>query len=200
MNAHVMLFDLIAPVYGLFFKFQLKRYRQFVTEMETLGHLEDVTTIMDFGFGTGALLKAFAEKGYEVYGVDASLMMHRVARRKLKDENVTLYQADVLKGCNRCEDDAYDLTISSYVIHGLPIKERKRFYGEIKRVTKKKAIFYEHSNKPSLAVRIAEILEGGRYFSFIKSAKKELDTQFNGIETYRFSKRVTVFIADLLPR
>lgn len=196
MNPHVFLFDMIAPVYSLFFKFQLKKYRKLVADMQEQGHLDGVRSVMDFGFGTGALLKAFAEKGYQVYGVDASLMMHRVARRRLKDEDVTLYHEDLLKGCQRCNDNAYDLTLSSYVIHGLPYEKRKVFYKEIKRVTQKKVIFYEHSDKPSMGVRIAEIFEGGRYFSFIKTAEQELSDHFSDLETYEFSKRVIVFIGN----
>ncbi|MFP4078630.1 MAG: class I SAM-dependent methyltransferase [Candidatus Izemoplasmataceae bacterium] len=196
MNVHVLLFDLIAPVYSLFFKFQLKKYRKLVMMMQEQGHLEGVRTVMDFGFGTGALLKAFAEKGYQVHGVDASSMMHRVAKRKLKNEEVTLYQEDLLEGCKRCKDDAYDLTLSSYVIHGLPLEKRKLFYKEIKRVTSSKVVFYEHSDKPSLGIRIAEMLEGGTYFSFIKTARKELSAHFKDLETHAFSKRVTVFIGN----
>lgn len=196
MNFHVMLFNIIAPVYSLFYKFQLRKYRELVSTLEHEDYLDEIHEIMDFGFGTGALLKAFAEKGYKMYGVDASAMMHRVAKRKLKNENVSLYHENILKGCMQCPEDAYDMTISSYVIHGLKESDRSLFYDEIKRITKKRVVFYEHSDNPSLGVTIAEFFEGGRYFSFIKTAKKELERHFKEVKTLELSKRVTVFIAD----
>lgn len=199
MNFHVMLFNIIAPVYGLFFRFQLKKYRELVETLEDNGYLEDIQDVMDFGFGTGALLKAFAEKGYSMHGVDASAMMHRVAQRKLKDETVTLHHENILKGCMQCPEDAYDMTMASYVIHGLSKSDRKLFYDEIKRITKKRVIFYEHSSTPSMGIRIAELLEGGRYFSFIKTARQELEKHFSDVRTIEISKRVTVFILDPKP-
>ncbi len=196
MNAHVLIFNLIAPIYGLFFGFQVKKYREFMQTMHEKGYLNGVNKVIDLGFGTGALLKVFADNEYDAHGVEASSLMHRVAKKKLKHTQVRLHQEDVLKGCMQCPDKSYDMAVSSYVIHGLKKSDRFKFYREMNRIAKKRIVLYEHSETPSMGIRIAELLEGGRYFSFIKIAEKELKSFFGNVISLQLSKRITLFIIE----
>ena len=52
--------------------------------LDALGYLKP-GSVLEIGFGTGDLLLALAEGGYDVVGLELSPQMHRVTARKLKE-------------------------------------------------------------------------------------------------------------------
>jgi len=195
MDAHVKLFHRIAPLYGLFYRYQLRQYRRFVSTMQERyddfrGH------VLDVGFGTSALMRALAEEGFEVYGVDAAPNMVKTAEKKLRNHKVTTREANVLKGLP-FDSDSFDVVLSSYVLHGLPKEGRAKMYEEMKRLSRNYVVFYEHSFKPSLPIRIAEKLEGGEYFAFKDDVAEELYRHFPCFESHKLSKNVVVYLCQV---
>jgi len=192
MNKHIRLFDRIAYIYKFFFGYQTRRFEKFV---KVLNEECKCHKILDVGFGTGALLNALHKQGKDVYGVDGSEKMVKIASKKVPDIRENLQQQDITEGLPY-EDNTFDCVISSYVVHGLNVKQRKIYYNEAKRVATQKVILYEHSKKPNILVKIAEFLEGGEYFRFRKIVDKELDNHFDKVKKIKFSKNVTVYLLE----
>ncbi len=190
MNKHIRLFNVIAPVYAWFFKGQRRRYRDFI---KRLGNHCECQSILDVGFGTGALMRELYDAGKEVHGVDGAPRMVRTAKRKVPQIAENLHQGDLNEGL-AYEEGAFDCVVSSYVVHGLPSAMRKRYYAEAKRVSKGCVIFYEHSDSPSVLIKIAEFFEGGEFFRFRKKHQRELREHFTDVKTLKMSKSVVVHI------
>ena len=86
-NMDRLLFTTIAPVYGLFFNYQKRRYRNLLREVQVSLDLPSPTQILDVGCGTGALASVLYELGHQVTGIDASWKMIDIARRKTAPEH-----------------------------------------------------------------------------------------------------------------
>lgn len=90
-----MNFNNYAEYYNL-----LYRDKNYLEEVEYVTNLFDkfsenkVSTVLDLGCGTGKHATLFAEKGYEVVGVDLSEQMITIANQN-KHQNTSFLQADV---------------------------------------------------------------------------------------------------------
>jgi len=174
------LFDRIASAYSMFYHIQVKRYGRVIDAMSKAVNLSACRSIVDVGCGTGALCCAFSRRGYKMTGVDLSARMLEVARGKEGNEGVEFLQASVLEGLP-FEDKAFDASIASFVAHGLKPGERKAMYSEMARVTKLLVIIYDYNERRTLITDIAERLEGGDYFNFIRTAEAELKECFGDV-------------------
>ena len=56
-----LLFNLIAPVYGLFYKYQKRRYSEVIEKVKNEMNLFSSESIIDVGCGTGALCSELNE-------------------------------------------------------------------------------------------------------------------------------------------
>jgi ubiquinone/menaquinone biosynthesis C-methylase UbiE len=168
------LFNTIAPVYGLFYRYQKER---FLKVMRGVRHELDVTayeTVLDVGCGTGALCSVLKASGLRVTGIDPAEKMLGVARSQPENRSIPFIRADVLKRLP-FEDKSFDISIASYVAHGLQKKDRDQMYSEMRRVTRSKVIIYDYNQKRGLLTSVIEWLEHGAYFRFIKNAKNEME-------------------------
>lgn len=172
-KAHHLLFNTIAPVYGLFFRRQKRKFSEVIDTVKLELDLASFKTILDVGCGTGALCSVLHQKGLEVTGIEPATKMLEIAKRKTKGQNIHLIQANVLEGLP-FEDNSFDIAIASYVAHGLPPEERKRLYKEMGRVTREHVVIYDYNQKRSALTSLVEWMEGGDYFRFIRSAEKEM--------------------------
>lgn len=170
---HHLLFNAIAPIYGLFFNRQAKKFREVLERVQPELDLASFNTILDVGCGTGALCSVLHQKGLEVTGIEPAQKMLDIAKRKTRGQDIRLLQANVLEGLP-FEDNFFDLAIASYVAHGLLPEERKRLYKEMGRVAREYVVIYDYNQKRSLLTSFVEWMEGGDYFHFIKSAEKEM--------------------------
>lgn len=178
---HNTLFNLIAPAYGLFFNKQKNRYREVIAGFTQGWQQSGYQSILDVGCGTGALCSALYEAGLTVTGVDPAQNMLMVARRQTRDQDIPFFSANVLEGLPFA-DKSFDLSIASYVAHGLQKSERKKLYSEMRRVTKGKVILYDYNQNRSPLTSFVEWLEHGDYFGFIQNPKGEMESCVTELE------------------
>jgi len=169
-----LLFNTIAPIYGLFYEMQKKHYGKIIENVSGIQDLTSYTSILDVGCGTGALCSVLNKKGVEVTGIDPAEKMLRVAKRQTENKAITFIQADVLEKLP-FEDKSFDISIASYVAHGLQKDQRKKLYAEMSRVSKCKVIIFDYNQNRQFMISVIEWLEHGDYFHFIKEAKEEME-------------------------
>ncbi|MEA3424147.1 MAG: class I SAM-dependent methyltransferase [Bacillota bacterium] len=167
------LFNFIAPIYGLFYNKQKKRFAEVIEGAKKEFDISSFETIIDIGCGTGAFCSVFNEMGISVTGIDTADKMLNIAMSKPENKSIKFIQGNVLK-ILPFEDRSFDVSIASYVAHGLTAGERKHMYAEMSRVTKKWVIIHDYNKKKSILTSIIEWLEGGDYFHFIKDAESEM--------------------------
>ncbi len=191
------LFNSIAPVYGLFFSYQKRRYAKTLDAMQSYLNHE---TVLDIGCGTGALCSALSERGLSVTGVDPAEEMLAIARRKNTDKAITFIQADATTTLPFA-DKEFDLVLASYVAHGMQEEMRKSLYRQMSRLAKHYVIIYDYNANRSALTSLIEYLEGGDYFHFIKHAQKELQecvTElqhcFSKVDVVQVGKRANWYI------
>lgn len=169
------LFNAIAPVYGLFYNRQKKRYRKVITKVAKELDLTLYDSILDVGCGTGSLCSILSEGGLSVTGIDPAQNMLLIASRHHENKNILFLQANALEHLPFA-DKSFDLSIASYVAHGMQKSERIKLYSEMRRVTKSKVIIYDYNQKRSLLTSLIEWLEQGDYFQFIKNPKSDMES------------------------
>jgi len=169
-----LLFNTIAPIYGLFYKMQKKHYGRVIENVSGILDLTSYTSILDVGCGTGALCSVLNKKSLEVTGIDPAGKMLKVAKRQTENNSITFIQANVLEKLP-FEDKSFDISIASYVAHGLQKDERKKLYTEMSRVSKYKVVIFDYNQNRQFMTSIIEWLEHGDYFHFIKVAKEEME-------------------------
>lgn len=190
-------FDKIAPIYGMFFDFQVKYFSRIIEKVKKEDF--DITkykNVLDVGCGTGALLKVLHCEGLEVKGVDASPRMLAQAKKRLKDLPIDLIQ--VIPGERLpFSDKSFDVVITSYVVHGLKPDERIKLYKEMKRLAKEVVVIYDYNENRALLTTIIEWLEGGDYFNFIKVVERELSKIFDDVRKINVDTRAAWYICDV---
>lgn len=173
-----VLFNLIAPIYGLFYNYQKKRYVDTVESVKNEMDISSFDTIIDVGCGTGALCSVLKDKGMDVTGIDPVIKMLNIAISKPENKGIEFIQGNTLDGLP-FKQKSFDVAIASYVAHGLIEEERKRMYAEMSRVTRNYVIIHDYNNKRSILTSIIEWLEGGDYFHFIDNAEPEMKNCFS---------------------
>jgi len=179
-----LLFNVIAPIYGLFYNGQKNKFNRIVDEVKEEFNILEYKTILDVGCGTGALCSVLNERGMEVTGVDSAKNMLEIAKNKPENKDINFVNGNVLKKLP-FEDKSFDIAIASYVAHGLKTHERKKIYAEMSRVTKEFVIFHDYNDNRGILTSIIEWLEGGNYFNFIKNSEIEMKDYFP--EVYRIN-------------
>jgi len=168
------LFNFIAPVYGLFYNKQKNRYREVIRSAVSEWTSSGYHSILDVGCGTGALCSALNEAGLSVTGVDPAENMLAIASRQPENQEIRFLQANALERLPFA-DKSFDLSIASYVAHGMQKSERMKLYAEMSRVTSGRVIIYDYNQNRSLMTSFVEWLEHGDYFRFIKNPKSDME-------------------------
>lgn len=193
MSSSTKLFNNISNIYGAFFNFQVNYYDKIIGKIKPEFDITHFESILDVGCGTGALSKLLSEKGLKVTGVDPSTGMLSQASKRLENEDIELIK--IILGENLpFLDNSFDIVISSYVAHGLSPIDRIKLYEEMKRVSKEYVILHDYNEKRSFLTTIAEWLERGDYFNFIKVAKDELDSIFPDVKVINVDTRAAWYI------
>ncbi|MEN8122283.1 MAG: methyltransferase domain-containing protein [Bacteroidota bacterium] len=137
--------------------------------------------VLDIGCGTGAHLKLYQKEKCNIFGIDLSPAMLKVARNKLGDE------AD-LKLCDATgtgfENNKFDLILSSTVLHEMPQEVRIDVLMEAKRILRNEGRILLIDFHPGpirkfkgvyskIIITISEILAGSEHYKnyrhFIKN-------------------------------
>lgn len=187
------LFNSIAPIYGLFYNYQVNYYRKIMARVGKELNLSGYGTVIDVGCGTGALCHVLNERGLKVTGVDAAQRMLDMAEKKLSNSTIDLRHANVLEGIPFA-DKSFDVAIASYVVHGLKQPERELVYAEMARVAKHLVIFHEYNQRKALHISLAEWLEQGDYFNFIKIAESEMARNFKKVMVLNVTRHAAWYI------
>ena len=187
------LFNFIAPVYGAFYGRQKRYYIKVLDKMRHSINFSEYKSVIDVGCGTGALCSALNQQGLSVTGIDQVQKMLDIAVKKEGNESIQFLQKSVLERLPY-EDKNFDISIASFLAHGLKAHERKILYAEMNRVTKHFVIIYDYIKNKSLLIKIIERLEGGDYFNFIKHTKNEMRGFFHDIRTVNINLRSAWYI------
>ena len=173
-------FDLIAPIYGLFYDYQTNHYNKVINKSLKDLDLLAYKSIIDIGCGTGALCSVLHQKGLFVTGIDPSQRMLNIAMSKNENKNIIFHRTSAIER-TPFDDKSFDVSVASYVAHGLKEHERIAMYKEMSRITKHLIIFYDYNKKRSSLINIVEWLERGDYFNFIKKVDLELKSHFSDV-------------------
>ncbi|MFQ6084104.1 MAG: class I SAM-dependent methyltransferase [Candidatus Aminicenantia bacterium] len=132
--------------------------------------VEDYSSVVDIGCGTGALVFQLSKKCQYVVGIELSAkMIQRAIRRMNKNnfKNVEFLKADAAKlGKFSCQE--FDYAIACMVIHELPVFKRDEVLNEMKRIAKK-VIIVDYTvplplNLAGVTARFIEFLAGIDHF------------------------------------
>lgn len=194
------LFDLIAPVYSLFFNYQRKRFVETFEEAKAHLDLAQFNTALDVGCGTGALCSVLKDMGMQVTGIDPAENMLKQAKRRPENSGVQFLVANALEKLP-FQNQSFELVTASYVAHGMPQEDRKKLYSEMSRIASKKVVIYDYNENRSLMTSLVEWLERGDYFHFIRHAEVEMKECmnemvkcFSKVETINVGKRGALYI------
>jgi len=186
-------FDLIAPIYGLFYDYQKKHYNAVLDKVQNELDFSAYKNIIDIGCGTGALCSVLNQRGFTVTGVDPAQKMLKIAVGKQENKAVEFVQASALERLP-FGNKSFDASVASFVAHGLKGDERKIVYAEMSRITKHLVIIYDYSENRSVLTDVIEWLEGGDYFNFVKEAKSEMRESFHDIRVLDVGLRAAWYI------
>ncbi|OGO23277.1 MAG: hypothetical protein A2144_12065 [Chloroflexi bacterium RBG_16_50_9] len=175
-------FDILAPFYDIV-TLPLTRLRGRVVDFTGA---EKGSRILDVATGTGKQAFAFAEKGYDVTGIDLSKAMLKVANKKNRYKNVRFQAADATN--LPFEDNSFDVSGVSFALHDMPLKIREKALKEITRVTKPEGMIVivdyalpENKIGRFLVYHFVRLYEREYYSRFIKSDLEAL-LRKSGIE------------------
>lgn len=195
MERHVMIFNVIAPVYNWFFTRQVRKYRSLIAQNERLFAIPKAGRVLDLGCGTGAFLFCLAKMGYQAVGVDFSSSMLRAAKKSTAGKFVELVHGDVTRGLN-FPDKSFDLDLASYVLHGVSSGLRKRFYAEASRLSKGLVIFHDYNKNRRILTDIVEWAERGDYFEFVHHGENEMRDYFQSVERRDVGFQTALYICS----
>lgn len=192
------LFDIIAPIYGMFYEGQVKYYENILTETLKQVDFSKYKSVLDIGCGTGAFCTAINNMNTDlkVMGIDAAPKMVKQAKKRNAEIKVDFLQGSILTGLD-FEDKSFDVIFSCYVAHGLKYEQRQKLYKEAARLAKDKVIFHEYNNNRRFLTDIVEWAEGGDYFNFIKNAEKEMREIFKNVEIMQVSDTAAWYVCSV---
>ncbi|MDA3931693.1 MAG: class I SAM-dependent methyltransferase [Tenericutes bacterium] len=190
-------FNLIAPIYGLFYKTQKRNYSRDLILLSKHLNVSKYNSIVDVGCGTGALCSVLSKVGISVTGVDPAKRMLKIGARKKENIDIEFINASSANSLP-FEDKSFDLSVASYVAHGMKLDERKKLYEEMSRVSRHYVILYDYNDKRAVITNIIEKIERGDYFNFIKNVENELDENFESFEEIKLGNQASWYICKPL--
>jgi len=129
----------------------------------------DVKKILDIGCGTGRHSMILAKKGYDILGIDKSIDMVKVARTKIKLDNLRFKHCSILKFKKQ---EIFDACLSLFDVIGyLKKKDIPKFFKIVSEHLQKNGLFiFDYwDTKKTEQHGISKIL-----FKFFKTEKKRL--------------------------
>lgn len=193
-EAHIRIFDGIAPIYGLFFAYQVRMYRRNLAA-NPVCYVGGPCSVLDIGCGTGALASVLAEKGHDVTGLDGSVRMIEVARRLNQHLRIRFIVGNALEPV----EGRFDVVVASYVLHGLPQTARLELYETMKRLAIKRVIIMDYNQRRGILTSLIEWLERGDYFNFIRTAESEMRQIFPSVTVIQTGKRAAWYVCECIP-
>ncbi len=190
------MFDAISGIYSLFYASQKKKFGSALKAAEPFFDITKFSNALDVGCGTGALCDMLSRSGIQMTGIDNSLKMLKIAARKNTGNNTRFLFHDAATPLP-FGDGEFDLTIASYVAHGLVPEERIKMLTDMRRVSKHYVILHDYGKKRKLTTDIIESLEGGNYFGFIKNIESQLDSIFIEVKIIPVDKNALWYVCKV---
>ncbi len=176
MKGHVRKFNLIAPIYQFFFKFQVLYYSEIIRKYLPELTSEREECLLDLGSGTGAFAFSWQKAGFKVLAADAAPGM---IRQCLKN-GLDCIELDILERLPFA-DNSFKIVTAAYLAHGLTKADREILYRESSRVAEKLVVFHDFSARSNLFISFIESLEGSFYKEFINAAPYEMEIYFQNV-------------------
>ena len=126
-------------------------------------------------------------------GIEPAEKMFNIAKKRNIKKDIKFIQASILEPLT-INSKSFDLSIASFVAHGMQKNERLRMYAEMSRITEQKVILYDYNANRSLITDIAEWMERGDYFNFIKQVNSELNENFKNVEIIQVNKSSSLYV------
>jgi ubiquinone/menaquinone biosynthesis C-methylase UbiE len=186
---HIDLFDLIAPVYALFYKHQRKGYRR---SLDILFSHENYTGFkgIDVGCGTGALSAELASH-LSIKGVDGSAKMINEAKKLNPSLDFEVINFD--QGLPFA-DHSTQLVFSSFVLHGISSQQRLLLLKEMKRIASEAVIILDYHKGYHPFISLIEWVEHGDYFNFMKHFEQEYPQIFEHSKIIKINEHTALYI------
>ena len=189
------LFNFISPIYGLFYNAQKTQYKSSLEKIKEVLDIMKYKNIVDVGCGTGALCSVLNETGLSVTGVDPAEKMLNIGAKKAENKDIEFINACACRELP-FPDNFFDLSVASYVAHGLKADERKVLYLEMSRISKHYVILYDYNDKRAFFTNVIEWAEGGDYFNFIKNVNTELNEHFKSVQEIKLDKQASWYVCE----
>jgi SAM-dependent methyltransferase len=148
--------------------------------------------VLDVGAGTGTLLAELTRYDCDAVAVEPSYTMARIARARFP--HVPVYE-EPAHAMRSIPDASIDLAIVAATLHGFVPAYRQQVYAELKRVTCSTVTVIDYHRNAQPLVALAEWIEGGDYFNFVRIVDAELEQAFGPIERHRVRSIESVYLA-----
>ncbi|MEA2098391.1 MAG: class I SAM-dependent methyltransferase [Patescibacteria group bacterium] len=129
-------YDLIAK------EWDLSRNRASKVKINLISEIKPENKVLDIGCGNALMLPFVLEKGAFYCGIDISKNLIEISKKKYKKEIEEKKAKFFVEQATKLsfQNEEFDFVISFAVLHHIPSKElRKKFFEEIKRVSKSNA-------------------------------------------------------------
>ncbi len=185
------IFNFIAPAYR---KVEEKLKANYIVAMDKLAGAVPLRgkSVLDIGSGTGAWAVRFLDqKVSRVEAVDFSEKMLKVAAEQHPEIHFSYGNAEKL---SRFEDNSFDITTASYVLHGVKAERREKMLREMRRVAKEAVVIHDFWGRTPVFVRFLEFMEQSDYKQFKKSFTQEMEAMFREVKVLPVRAGAAVYI------
>jgi len=173
------IFNFIAPVYKVIDNYLDEDFTSGIKLLNNEIKLEH-KEVVDIGCGTGAWGSQFLKFGVKnVTGIDFSEKMLKIASKKHKNMKFNSGNAEDL---NEIEDNSFDISTASYILHGVKKDRRRKILNEMKRVSKEYVVIHDFYGKTSKFITFLEFLERSDYKNFKKNFESEMKEVFSSVK------------------
>lgn len=185
---HIALFELIAPIYALFYSRQIRAYQKVLPKILSMNN---ESKVIDIACGTGGLTAVLAQHFTHVLALDGAANMIKEAKKIHVNSSIEFNHLNVLEGLPYA-NQSFDLITTSFFLHGINSQDRLVILKEMKRVSKR-VLIVDYYGKSNFFIDLVEYFEGGDYFNFKKTFVNEISDIFDTVEIIPLHKSVAMY-------
>lgn len=195
MNRLKKFYKLVLPVFKIISKKMQQDYYEAFPVLLKRVKIDEQTTVLDVGTGTGGLAGLFLDYTPHVTGIDFSPEMIAEAKKRYGDKIKFLQKA--AHELKQFRNDQFDLVTAAYSLHDMDYSYRLQVLNEMKRVARKNVIIFDFVKNRNLIILAVESLEGSYYLDFIKNIDSQLAKVFPRHEKIKIKNRMGLYICEV---